>query len=163
MSEALGLLSETLDLRRALDGAAGRGQIPAMPELSRRHLRLVVSTDERDAPPKDAVQRAQRLMREDVAAPWTVSALARKVAVSRPVLAQKFRARTGTSPMRWLTDLRMQEAAALLSSSDGSLAQIAHAVGYRSEFAFNRAFKRHHGVSPGRYRRGAQATFRAAA
>lgn len=107
-------------------------------------------------PQKDAVEQAQRLMREALAAPWTVSSLARKVAVSRPVLAQKFRARTGTSPMRWLTALRMEEAAVLLSESDEALAAVAAQVGYRSEFAFNRAFKRHHGLAPGRYRRGGE-------
>lgn len=176
MPDALVALSQTLDLRTALDASSTQRARPStialMPEHSPRHLRLVVSSPLVPRPSKDAlerktVERAQQLMREGLATPWTVTSLARQVAVSRPVLARRFQARTGTSPMRWLTDLRMERAAErlqqCLSGREEKLSVIAAEVGYRSEFAFNRAFKRHHGVSPGRYRQGTQTTFRAAA
>jgi AraC-like DNA-binding protein len=54
--------------------------------------------------------------------------------------------------MRYLTEKRMQAAASLLLGSDAALAEVATRVGYRSEFAFNRAFKRHFHVPPGEYR-----------
>jgi AraC-like DNA-binding protein len=54
--------------------------------------------------------------------------------------------------MRYLTQRRMQVAAALLQGSDAALAEVARRVGYESEFAFNRAFKRHYEVPPGVYR-----------
>ena len=54
--------------------------------------------------------------------------------------------------MRYLTQRRMQVAAALLHGSDAALAEVARRVGYESEFAFNRAFKRHYAVPPGVYR-----------
>jgi AraC-like DNA-binding protein len=61
--------------------------------------------------------------------------------------------------MRYLAERRMQLAAALLLGTDSGLAEVAARVGYSSEFAFNRAFKRHHRVPPGVYRRnGAGAT-----
>lgn len=124
-------------------------------------LRLVRAGEGRA--PDEAVQRALSLLRNNLAAPWTVTSLARRVGLSRPVLARRFRAREGVSPMRRLTELRMEEAARLLGTTDEGLAAVGQRVGYASEFAFNRAFKRHYGVAPGRYRRGSAMEFRAAA
>ena len=134
-----------------------------MPQPSQRLLRLVVSVPPRPRTSKDAVERVQQLMREDLTTPWTVTSLARRVAVSRPVLARQFQSLAGASPMRWLSELRMERAAERLRESDEKLSVIAAEVGYRSEFAFNSAFKRHHGVAPGRYRLSTRTTFRAAA
>lgn len=101
------------------------------------------------------VARALALLAGELAAPWTVAKLARRVAVSRPVLARRFHVATGSSPMRHLTGLRMERAAELLRQApELSLAAVAEQVGYASEFAFNRAFKRHHGLPPGSFRRG---------
>lgn len=97
--------------------------------------------------PADPVDRALALMKRDLRRRWTVTELARAVGVSRPVLARRFHER-GASPIAVLTRLRARD-------TDRSLAEIADAVGYESEFAFNRAFKRHHGISPGRFRRDA--------
>jgi len=101
-----------------------------------------------------AVERALTLMQADLAARWTVTSLARRVGLSRPVFARRFCESESVSPMRRLATLRMEEAARRLEKSDASLAQVGQQVGYDSEFAFNRAFKRHHGVAPGAYRRG---------
>lgn len=116
------------------------------------------------------VQRAIDLMRAELSAAWSVTALARRVGLSRPVFARRFVASTGVSPMRYLAHLRMQRAAELLESSALTLAHVAEAVGYTSEFAFNRAFKRQHKLAPGSFRRralrldfGAPPRFRAAA
>jgi AraC-like DNA-binding protein len=103
---------------------------------------------------RDPVDRALALLKRDLRHRWTVSELARAVGVSRPVLARRFHER-GASPIAVLARLRLERAAELARDTDRSLAEIADAVGYESEFAFNRAFKRHHGVSPGRFRRDA--------
>ncbi|MEZ4448455.1 MAG: helix-turn-helix transcriptional regulator [Nannocystaceae bacterium] len=84
---------------------------------------------------------------------WTVEALARAAGLSRAAFARRFLAELGVPPLRHLTDLRMRRAARRLVESDDSLAAIAADVGYDSEFAFGRAFKRHLGEAPGAYRR----------
>ena len=85
-------------------------------------------------------------------APWRVEDLAAHVGVSRATLARKFTALTGRSPMAYLTWWRMTTAAGLLRTTDRPLAAVARQVGYSSPFAFSHAFKRHFGVTPGRYR-----------
>jgi AraC-like DNA-binding protein len=83
------------------------------------------------------------------AEPWTVSTLAQRAAVSRSVLADRFVQILGVSPMRYLAQWRMQLAANLLrDESRVGLAEVAERVGYDSEAAFSRAFKRHLGVAP---------------
>jgi transcriptional regulator GlxA family with amidase domain len=101
------------------------------------------------------VTRALGLLHDAPAARWTVANLARKVGTSRAVLARRFRASTGLSPLRYLSQLRMERATELLLTSDASLAEIAREVGYDSEFSFNRAFKRNRGLPPGVFRRSA--------
>ncbi len=99
------------------------------------------------------IERALELLDGDLAKLWTVSLLARAVGLSRPAFARQFVQIMQLSPMRYLARRRMQHAADLLRDSDAGLAEIAAQVGYQSEFAFGRAFKRHHQVSPGVYRR----------
>jgi AraC-like DNA-binding protein len=99
------------------------------------------------------IERALELLDRDLSKYWTVEHLARAVGLSRPVFAREFVRMLQLSPMRYLTQRRMQVAADLLLDTEASLAEIATRVGYQSEFAFGRAFKRHHGVAPGTYRR----------
>ncbi|HEX6244752.1 MAG TPA: helix-turn-helix transcriptional regulator [Polyangiales bacterium] len=99
------------------------------------------------------LEKALSLMDAALERRWTVSALARQVAMSRPVFARRFRAALGTSPLRHLAMRRMQRAAQLLERPELSLAEVAARVGYASEFAFNRAFKRQFRIAPGSYRR----------
>jgi AraC-like DNA-binding protein len=87
---------------------------------------------------------------------WDVSELARRSGTSRATLARRFASEVGMAPHAYLTQLRMQEAAVLLREGDDGLAAIAARVGYDSEFAFNRAFRRVMGVPPGMYRRQAR-------
>ena len=84
---------------------------------------------------------------------WTVESLAREAALSRTAFAQKFHGLMGLTPMHYLTRLRMQRARQLLRGEQ-STAAIGEAVGYQSEAAFHRAFKKTYGAGPGAYRRG---------
>ncbi|MCP3057695.1 AraC family transcriptional regulator [Myxococcus sp. K38C18041901] len=87
---------------------------------------------------------------------WTVDALAKRAGTSRATLARRFTHAVGMAPLEYLTQLRMQEASRHLRQGQEGLASIASRVGYESEFAFNRAFRRHMGMPPGEYRRTAQ-------
>jgi transcriptional regulator GlxA family with amidase domain len=99
------------------------------------------------------IERALALLEQDLSKYWTVELLARAVGLSRPVFAREFVRALELSPMRYLARRRMEVAAELLRSGDQSLADVAGHVGYRSEFAFGRAFKQHFHVAPGTYRR----------
>jgi AraC-like DNA-binding protein len=99
------------------------------------------------------IERALELLDRDLSELWTVERLARAVGLSRPVLAREFVRMLRLSPMRYLARRRMEVAAELLLQTDATLAEIAGRVGYQSEFAFGRAFKRHHHVAPGTFRR----------
>ncbi|MFM9922375.1 AraC family transcriptional regulator [Variovorax sp. H27-G14] len=85
--------------------------------------------------------------------PWTVAALAERSHLSRATFAREFTRRAGTGPLALLTGLRMELASRLLAHGGQDTASVGEAVGYRSEAAFNRAFTRHAGVTPGRFRR----------
>ncbi|HWB75608.1 MAG TPA: AraC family transcriptional regulator [Nannocystaceae bacterium] len=101
------------------------------------------------------VGEALRLMHAEPAADWSVAALASRVAMSRSAFATRFTEMVGTSPLQYLIAWRTSKAASLLRGSQESIAAIALRVGYDSEAAFNKAFKRTLGVTPGAYRRGA--------
>ena len=85
--------------------------------------------------------------------PWTVASLAREVAMSRSAFSERFKALVGEPPLAYLARWRLHSAARMLRSSDAKLTQVARRVGYESEVAFHRAFKRVVGVAPGEYRR----------
>jgi AraC-like DNA-binding protein len=98
------------------------------------------------------VGNALALVHRQPSDPWTIAKLARQVGVSRSVLAERFRHFLGVPPMAYLTRWRVQLGAQLLTSTSRSVAQIADEVGYESEPAFNRAFKREFGSPPARFR-----------
>lgn len=101
------------------------------------------------------VARALTLMHARPAHPWTVEDLARQVGMSRSGLAQRFADLIGVPPMQYLAQWRLQLAAQQLRLGDRLLASVAEDVGYESEAAFNRAFKREFGVPPATWRRNA--------
>lgn len=105
------------------------------------------------APFDRRIARALELLRAEPAKAWTVTRLARTVGLSRAAFARRFAAVCGRTPGRLLVELRLALAASLLERTDDSLAELATRVGYTSEFAFSRAFKRLHGVAPGTFRR----------
>lgn len=98
------------------------------------------------------IGRAIRLLHAEPARDWTVGDLAREAGVSRTVLAERFTEVMGMPPMTYLSNWRMQLAASLLAGGAATLARIAAEVGYDSEAAFSRAFKRSTGVSPAKWR-----------
>ncbi len=83
---------------------------------------------------------------------WTIASLGGAVGLSRAAFARRFGALVGEPPMSYLARWRMTLAARALRDLEDPLAAIAHRVGYDSEFAFAKAFKRLHGEAPGRYR-----------
>lgn len=87
------------------------------------------------------------------AGPWTVDTLAREVGMSRSGFAERFAAFVGVPPMQYLARWRLQVAANLLTGRRMSIAEAAAEVGYESEAAFNRAFKRFVGLPPGAWRK----------
>ena len=84
---------------------------------------------------------------------WTAESLALEVGMSRSVFAERFTSLVGQPPMQYLTLWRMHLAAQRLREGQGSVAQIGFEIGYESEAAFSRAFKRQFGTSPGSWRR----------
>src|SRR6185312_10796788 len=92
------------------------------------------------------------LMHRNPAQAWTIASLAREAGLSRLVLAERFRHYLNEPPMAYLTRWRLQLGAQMLASTSYSVAQIASQVGYDSEAAFNRAFKREFDSPPARFR-----------
>ena len=98
------------------------------------------------------VGRSLGLLHSRVAHPWTIAALADEVGISRSALVERFTRYLSEPPMTYLTRWRLQLAARSLENTSRGVAEIAADVGYESEAAFNRAFKREFGEPPGRYR-----------
>lgn len=99
------------------------------------------------------VGAALALMHKEPAQGWTLDTLARGAGMSRSALALRFRQLVGHTPMQYLTMWRMQLACKLLTESALSTAAVAERVGYRSEAAFAKAFKKAAGTGPGAFRR----------
>jgi AraC-like DNA-binding protein len=108
------------------------------------------------------VGKALGLLHREPARAWTIADLAASVGVSRAVLSDRFRNYVGEAPMAYLAKWRMLLGARSLSTSTATIAELAMQVGYDSEAAFNRAFKREFGVPPARYRRQARSAQAAA-
>jgi AraC-like DNA-binding protein len=102
----------------------------------------------------EVVGRVLTLLHGQPAHPWTLADLAREVSSSRSSLAKRFTELVGQPPMQYLTQWRMQVAATLLGQSGTKIAAIGTAVGYDSEAAFSRAFKKATGLAPGAWRAG---------
>jgi AraC-like DNA-binding protein len=99
------------------------------------------------------VGRALGLLHARPSEPWTAESLALEVGMSRSVFAERFTSLVGQPPMQYLALWRMHVAQERLRHGRGSVAQISLAVGYESEAAFSRAFKRQFGISPSSSRR----------
>jgi len=99
------------------------------------------------------IGRALALLHSRSMEPWTAESLAVEVGMSRSAFAERFTSLVGQPPMHYLALWRMHVAAQRLRESHDSMAQVAFSVGYDSEAAFSRAFKRQFGVAPGIWRR----------
>jgi AraC-like DNA-binding protein len=123
-------------------------------ELLRRHLEQL--------PPEqtgwlaglrdEVVSRVLALLHARPSHPWTLEGLAREANSSRSNVAKRFAELVGQPPMQYLAEWRMQVAANLLTQSDAKVAAIGREVGYDSEAAFSRAFKKATGFAPGAWR-----------
>src|SRR3954464_15017314 len=98
------------------------------------------------------VGKTLALMHRNPAQPWTIASLAQEAGLSRSVLAERFRHYLNEPPMAYLTRWRLQFGVQKMASTSQSGAQIAAEVGYESEPAFNRAFKREFAIPPARFR-----------
>jgi AraC family transcriptional regulator, alkane utilization regulator len=121
----------------ASDASAGRGWLRALAEPQ--------------------IGAALRLIHQQPAHAWTVALLAQRVGMSRSTFAGRFRELIGEAPLHYVTRWRMRKAAGLLLDGRTTLAEIADRVGYESEAAFSKTFKRWMGSAPGAYRKAAQA------
>jgi AraC-like DNA-binding protein len=98
------------------------------------------------------IGRALALLHHKLDAPWSAESLAKEVAMSRSAFTERFTTLVGMPPIRYLTVWRMQTAKQHLREKRAPIARLAHSVGYESEEAFSRAFKREFGVSPAQWR-----------
>jgi AraC-like DNA-binding protein len=124
-------------------------------EVVRRHLETL--------PPEQAgwlaglrdpfVGKVLSLLHGAPAQSWTIEELAKQVGLSRSVLAERFADLVGVPPMQYLAKWRMQIASGMLSGGNGNVATVATEIGYESEAAFSRAFKKMVGVPPSVWRR----------
>jgi AraC-like DNA-binding protein len=130
-----------------------RGYLAATPEGHRGWLRALSEPQ---------IGAALGLIHENPQQAWTVGNLASRVGMSRSTFAGRFAELVGEPPLHYVTRWRMQKAASLLREGSATLADIADRVGYESEAAFSKAFKRWVGVAPGAYRKSARAGLAAA-
>jgi len=148
-------LSESLAQRAGGDVVLARLSELLFVEVVRRHLAtLPGDTVGWFAGLRDPhIGRALQKLHQRAAHPWSLEELAKEVGMSRSVLAERFTHFVGVPPIQYLAQWRIQLAADLLRSHNASLAEIAERVGYGSEAALSRAFKRWVGVAPALYRR----------
>jgi AraC-like DNA-binding protein len=99
------------------------------------------------------IGKALNLMHQDIAREWTLTELSRAASMSRSVFSARFRALVGEPPMLYLARWRMLKARELLLDTSLTLGRISERVGYRSEFAFSKAFKKLLGRTPGYIRK----------
>jgi AraC-like DNA-binding protein len=126
-----------------------RAHIASEPERSRGWLRAVFDPQ---------IGAALGVIHDRVSTPWTVESLAGAAGVSRSAFAVRFKELLGQTPLEYVTEWRMQKAMQLLEQRDKKLVDVARSVGYESDAAFSKAFKRIVGASPGEYlKRGLEA------
>jgi AraC-like DNA-binding protein len=109
------------------------------------------------------ISRALGYMHRSPEQPWTIDSLSEAVGMSRASFAARFKQIIGDSPFQYLTRWRMHKAAGYLRDQDCTISETAERVGYRTEAAFSKVFKRYLGVAPGRYRRSSKENRKAVA
>ncbi|PJZ76894.1 AraC family transcriptional regulator [Leptospira neocaledonica] len=102
----------------------------------------------RNAFKDEKILRALEALHRKISYPWTLEKLSRAVGVSRASIANKFREVLGSTPMDYLAKLRIDRGKTLMAEENFTLEEIARTVGYSSAFAFSKAYKRIHGLSP---------------
>lgn len=147
-------LAESKEPRLGGQGVLGRLSELMFIDVVRRYLESLPAdrTDWLAGLRDPLVGRALSALHRDPARAWTIESLARHVGLSRSALAERFSQFVGQPPMQYLTCWRIQLAASQLRSGVDSVAVIANRVGYDSEAAFSRAFKKVVGTPPGKWR-----------
>jgi AraC family transcriptional regulator, alkane utilization regulator len=150
------LTAQVESLNRGAEVVLGRMMETLFVEILRRHVEQLPPGTKGvlGALNDPVVGRALQLLHAEPARRWTADALAREAGSSRTVLGERFNALLGKPPIEYLTSWRIQLAADRLRNSSDSISRIALDYGYESEPAFNRAFKRVTGMTPGRWRDG---------
>ena len=152
-------VAESSDRRAGGEGVLAKLSELMFIEVVRRHLESLPAEQSgwlaglRDP----FVGKALSLLHGAPAHNWTIEELAKQSGVSRSVLAERFGELVGDPPMHYLAKWRMQIASELLSRGNASVASIAAEIGYESEAAFSRAFKKMIGVPPSAWRQRLQA------
>jgi transcriptional regulator GlxA family with amidase domain len=156
-------LQKTLDLLISEVDASTQGSEVAVQHLSNLLLIQALRSHIQAAPNEGTgwlralsdshIGAALNSMHQRIEHPWTVASLASEAGMSRSAFAQRFKALMSESPLEYLTRWRMYRGSDLLRASDRKLADVAQAVGYDSDGAFHKAFKRVLGIAPGEYRR----------
>jgi len=129
-------------------GQAIREYVEKLPPSSKGWLRGMTDP---------AVSKALSIIHNHYAEDFDVETLAREAGVSRSILGERFAELIGESPMRYCAQWRMRMACNLLRDGRQNTANVAHAVGFSSEAAFNRAFKREYGIPPAAWRKRVEA------
>jgi AraC-like DNA-binding protein len=119
-----------------------RAHIASGPERNKGWLRAVFDPQ---------MGSALRAIHDSVKTPWTVESLAEAAGMSRSAFAARFKELLGQTPLEYVTDWRMQKAMQLLQQRDKKLIDVARLVGYETDAAFSKAFKRVVGTNPGGY------------
>ena len=119
-----------------------RAHIASGPERNKGLLRAIFDPQ---------IGTAMNAIHDSVNTPWTVESLAEAAGMSRSAFAARFKELRGQTPLEYVTEWRMRKAMQLLEQRDKKLIDVARLVGYESDAAFSRAFKRVVGASPGEY------------
>ncbi|HEY4186841.1 MAG TPA: AraC family transcriptional regulator [Polyangia bacterium] len=162
--DADGVIAQLINLALAETTARRAGGAAVLAHLSELLFVEVVRRHLEALPPEQVgwlsglrdgqIGRALATLHERPAHPWSLEELAAQVGMSRSTLAERFAHFVGIPPMQYLAQWRMQLAATLLSGTALGLASLAEQIGYGSEAAFSRAFKRWVGVAPALWRQG---------
>jgi AraC-like DNA-binding protein len=119
-----------------------RAHIASQPERNQGWLRAIFDSQ---------VGAALNAIHNRANTPWTVGSLAEAAGMSRSAFAARFKELLGQTPLEYVTEWRMQKAMQLIEQRDKKLIDVARSVGYESDAAFSKAFKRVVGASPGQY------------
>ena len=156
-------LQKTLELLVSEVDASTQGSEAAVQHLSNLLLIQALRSHIQTSPNESSgwlralsdphIGAALNSMHQRIEHPWTVASLASEAGMSRSAFAHRFKELMSESPLEYLTRWRMYRGSGLLRESDRKLADVAQAVGYDSDGAFHKAFKRVLGMAPGEYRR----------
>lgn len=121
-------------------------------QILRSHIVTHAASSYDDLVAERRVAHVIKLMHTQPAEPWTVSSLAEQAGMSRAAFAKEFTDALGETPIRYLTHIRMMQASEILRNHGTRLSAVAHQIGYSSNIAFVRAFKKHSGLTPAQFR-----------